>query len=145
MTLTDETGRAANLSFGSEATTLERSPRPARGAPSSREAADVTRRGRPKGQPRSHGTHLHHRFRRPARREQPADGVHWVHYPPTMRVIADPTRTGARHTSKYFLPTPPGRWGQDGGGEKYPPCRSLISDQQNQTKSNHYKNTLRIP
>ena len=88
------------------------------------------RRGRPTGQQRSRRTHHHHRFRRPARREQPADGVHWVHYPPTMRVIADPTRTGARHASKYNLrPTPPGRWGQDGGGEKYPPGRSLISEQ----------------
>ena len=107
------------------------------------------RRGRPTGQQRSRRTHHHHRFRRPARREQPADGVHWVHYPPTMRVIADPTRTGARHTSKYFLPTRPPRASFDkgagrrwvvlgagrrgGGGELHPPCRSFFSEQ-NQTR-----------
>ena len=45
------------------------------------------------------------------------------------RAIAGPKRTGARHTSRYFLPTPPGRWGQDGGENWYPPCRSLISEQ----------------
>ena len=33
------------------------------------------------GQQGSRRTHHHHRFRRPARREQPADGVHWAHYP----------------------------------------------------------------
>ena len=58
-------------------------------------------------------------------RENPGRGkpqAPLAHYPreSRMRAIADPKRTGARHTSRYFLPTPPGRWGQDGGDKGTP-------------------------
>ena len=90
------------------------------------------RRGRPTGQQRSRRTHHHHRFRRPARREQPADGVHWAHYPREC-VRSQTPREQVPVTQADIFYQSPRALGAGRGGEKYPPCRSLISEQ-NQKK-----------
>ena len=73
------------------------------------------RRGRPTGQQRSRRTHHHHRFRRPARREQPADGVHWAHYPRECVRSQTPREQVPVTQADIFYQPPQGAGGRTGG------------------------------
>ena len=82
------------------------------------------RRGRPTGQQRSRRTHHHHRFRRPARREQPADGVHWAHYPRECERSQAPREQVPATQADIFYQPPQGAGGRT-GGRKVPPVPQL--------------------
>ena len=78
------------------------------------------RRGRPTGQQRSRRTHHHHRFRRPARREQPADGVHWAHYPRECVRSQTPREQVPVTQADIFYQPPQGAGGRTVGDNRTP-------------------------
>ena len=79
----------------------------------------VVYRGRPTtGQQRSRRTHHHHRFRRPEWREQPADGVHWAHYPRECVRSQTPREQVPVTQADIFYQPPQGAGGRTGGHSK---------------------------